>query len=47
MDLCVRVMVDTVTEHLQQGTSLEDVVFVALDPREFNPLQAKIEGGVS
>jgi len=45
LGLCARVMVDTVSEHLQQDTCLEEVLFVALDPREFNPLQAKIEGG--
>jgi len=46
LDLCARVMVDTVTEHLASGeTSLEVVSFVALDSREYKPLQAKIEGG--
>jgi O-acetyl-ADP-ribose deacetylase (regulator of RNase III) len=46
LDLCARVMVDTVTEHLENGeTSLEVVSFVALDSREYKPLQAKIEGG--
>jgi O-acetyl-ADP-ribose deacetylase (regulator of RNase III) len=46
LDLCASVMVDTVTEHLQNGqTSLEVVSFVALDSREYKPLQAKIEGG--
>ncbi len=47
LGLCARVMVDTVTEHLQRDTSLDEVVFVALDPREFKPLQAKIEGGAA
>jgi O-acetyl-ADP-ribose deacetylase (regulator of RNase III) len=46
LDLCARVMVDTVAEHLKNGeTSLEVVSFVALDSREYKPLQAKIEGG--
>ena len=46
LDLCASVMVDTVTEHLKNGpTSLEVVSFVALDSREYKPLQAKIEGG--
>jgi O-acetyl-ADP-ribose deacetylase (regulator of RNase III) len=46
LDLCARVMVDIVTEHLESGeTSLEVVSFVALDSREYKPLQAKIEGG--
>jgi O-acetyl-ADP-ribose deacetylase (regulator of RNase III) len=46
LDLCARVMVDCVAEHLNNGkTSLEEVSFVALDSREYKPLQAKIEGG--
>jgi O-acetyl-ADP-ribose deacetylase (regulator of RNase III) len=45
-DLCANVMVDTVAEHLNGKTSLEVVSFVALDSREYKPLQAKIEGGV-
>jgi O-acetyl-ADP-ribose deacetylase (regulator of RNase III) len=46
LDLCARVMVDTVADHLENGeTSLEVVSFVALDSREYEPLQAKIEGG--
>jgi O-acetyl-ADP-ribose deacetylase (regulator of RNase III) len=45
LDLCARVMVDTVAEHLQRGSGLEEVLFVALDAREFKPLQARIQGG--
>ena len=46
LDLCASVMVDAVAKHLQNGpTSLEVVSFVALDSREYKPLQAKIEGG--
>lgn len=45
LDLCTRVMVDTVEKHLQGDTSLTEVVFVALDTREYKPLQNKIEGG--
>jgi O-acetyl-ADP-ribose deacetylase (regulator of RNase III) len=46
LGLCASVMVDAVTKHLQNGqTSLEVVSFVALDSREYKPLQAKIEGG--
>jgi O-acetyl-ADP-ribose deacetylase (regulator of RNase III) len=46
LDLCAKVMVDTVAEHLTNDkTSLEVVSFVALDSREYKPLQAKIEGG--
>ena len=46
LDVCARVMVDAVAEHLRNGkTSLEVVSFVALDNREYKPLQAEIEGG--
>jgi len=45
LDLCANVMVDTVTEHLKGKTSLEVVSFVAMDNREYKPLQAKLEGG--
>lgn len=45
LDLCARVMVDTVEEHLRGDSNLEDVLFVALDTREFEPLQAQIETG--
>jgi len=46
LDLCARVMVDTVEEHLKRDSGLNEVLFVALDTREFKPLQAKIQGGV-
>jgi len=46
LDLCVRVMVDTVADHLQNKTSLQEVVFVAPDPREYGPFKKQIEGGV-
>jgi O-acetyl-ADP-ribose deacetylase (regulator of RNase III) len=45
MDLCARVMVDTVTRHLENDTSLEEVLFVTMDEREYGPFKANIEGG--
>ena len=45
MDLCVRVMVDTVQEHLNNVTTLEEVLFVTMDEREFGPFKKAIEGG--
>ena len=45
MDLCVKVMVDTVAKHLEGKTSLKEVTFVGMDPREYEPLQARIQGG--
>ena len=46
MDLCARVMVDTVTEHLESGGALDEVFFVVQDTREFKPFEAKIQEGV-
>ena len=45
LDLCTRVMVDTICEHLANGSTLEEVLIVAPDNREFNPFKAKIEKG--
>jgi O-acetyl-ADP-ribose deacetylase (regulator of RNase III) len=45
LDLCARVMVDTVAEHLRGETTLREVDFVALDKREYEPLRAKFEEG--
>ena len=45
LDLCARVMVETVEEHLKRGGSLKEVLFVALDTRELEPLEARIQGG--
>jgi O-acetyl-ADP-ribose deacetylase (regulator of RNase III) len=45
LDLCTRVMVDTITDHLANGSALEEVLIVAPDNREFNPFKAKIEEG--
>ena len=39
MDLCARVMVDTVAEHLSHETSLQEVLFVTMDEREFAPFE--------
>jgi O-acetyl-ADP-ribose deacetylase (regulator of RNase III) len=45
LDLCAEVMMDTVEEHLKGGVRLEEVLFVALNTREFEPLQSRLEGG--
>lgn len=44
LDVCAKVMVDTVSEHLNNGSNLKEVLFVALDSREQGPLEAKIGG---
>jgi len=46
MDLCTRVMVDTISDHLKNETSLEEVLIVAPDNREFEPFKARFEEGV-
>jgi O-acetyl-ADP-ribose deacetylase (regulator of RNase III) len=45
LDLCTRVMVDTISEHLANGSTLDEVLIVAPDNREFNPFKAQIEEG--
>ena len=45
LDLCARVMVDMVAQHLSNGSELEEVVFVAADAREFKPFEAKLTEG--
>ncbi len=45
LDLCSRVMVETISKHLANGGTLEEVLIVAPDNREFNPFKAKIEEG--
>ena len=45
LGLCSRVMVDTVTEHLKGDSGVREVIFVALDAREYGPLEKKIAGG--
>jgi O-acetyl-ADP-ribose deacetylase (regulator of RNase III) len=46
MDLCAQVMVDTVAEHLGNGSTLDEVLFVVQDTREFKPFEAKMKEGV-
>ena len=45
MDLCARVMVDTVAEHLAGETSLREVLFVVPDSRERVAFEARIQEG--
>jgi O-acetyl-ADP-ribose deacetylase (regulator of RNase III) len=45
MDLCARVTVDTVTEHLKNGSSLEEVLIVVQDTREYSPFETRLEEG--
>lgn len=45
LELCARVMVEAVTRHLGGETSLREVLFVALDSREEEPLRKWIGKG--
>jgi O-acetyl-ADP-ribose deacetylase (regulator of RNase III) len=45
LDLCTRVMVDTISQHLANGSTLEEVFIVAPDNREFKPFEAKFKEG--
>jgi len=45
LDLCSRVMVDTISSHLANGSSLTEVLLVALDNREYVPLEAAVSKG--
>jgi O-acetyl-ADP-ribose deacetylase (regulator of RNase III) len=46
MDLCAKVMLETVTEHLGNGSTLEEVLFVLPDTREYQPFEATFREGV-
>jgi hypothetical protein len=39
------VTVDTVTEHLKNGSGLEEVLIVVQDTREYSPFEAKFKEG--
>jgi O-acetyl-ADP-ribose deacetylase (regulator of RNase III) len=45
LDLCARVMVDTLTEHLTNGSSLDEVLIVVRDTREYTPFESRFEEG--
>ena len=40
LDVCARVLVDTVAEHLAGDTPLKEVLLVGIDDREIEPFQA-------
>jgi O-acetyl-ADP-ribose deacetylase (regulator of RNase III) len=45
VDLCARVMVDTVVRHLEGETSLQEVLFVIPDSRERGAFETRIQEG--
>jgi O-acetyl-ADP-ribose deacetylase len=44
-DLCASVLLDTVKGYLGGKTRLKEVLFVAVDSREYKPFAAALEGG--
>jgi O-acetyl-ADP-ribose deacetylase (regulator of RNase III) len=46
IDLCAEVMIDTITEHLGNGSDLDEVLLVIPDTREYGPFAAKMQEGV-
>ena len=45
LDVSAKVIVDTVSEHLKNSTSVREVLLVALDAREVKPFEAALQGG--
>jgi O-acetyl-ADP-ribose deacetylase (regulator of RNase III) len=45
LDLCARVMAKAVSDHLRSKTSLDEVLFVAADSREYDPFKKELERG--
>ena len=45
LDVCVRVMVDAVRKHLKGDTSVNEVLLVGLDSREYDPWTKALKGG--
>lgn len=43
LDLCARVMTDTIKTFVQGGTSLREITICVMDGREFAPFQKQIE----
>lgn len=45
LDLCSRVMVEEITQHLRNGGSLDEVLIAAPDTREYMPFADQLEEG--
>jgi O-acetyl-ADP-ribose deacetylase (regulator of RNase III) len=45
LDLCAKVLIGAVIEHLKGETTLDEVLFVALDTREYTPFESVLEKG--
>jgi len=42
LDLCARVMVETIKRYLDGETGIEEVVICVVDHREFAPFEARL-----
>lgn len=43
MPMCIKVMTETIKQHCSNGTSLEEILIVTVDKRDFNAFKEKIE----
>jgi O-acetyl-ADP-ribose deacetylase (regulator of RNase III) len=43
LDVCARVMLNTIRNYLQNSTSFEEIIIRVLDTREYEPFSAKLE----
>ena len=44
LDKCADVCINTVKEYLQNGTGIEEIVFCAIDNREYMPFKTRLDG---
>ncbi len=42
-DVCARIMLESVTRHLRNGSRVKEVILCMLDNREYNPFKARLE----
>ncbi len=42
LDSCAKIMIETISSHLQGSSKLEDVVICAHDRREYLPFESKM-----
>ena len=44
LDLCSRVMIDTIRDYLREETSLKEILICVIDRREFDAFKSRVEG---
>ncbi len=42
LPVCVSVMIDTITQHIRGGTTLEEIIICVVDKRDFNAFKEKV-----